>query len=86
MTTGIAAIYIVLMVLGLVWVIARMVSYVRNQRQVESRWSEAMYDEGFKAYLEKLKEQGPEASDAHPSEEENEKNHVDKTSPGSATD
>ena len=59
MTTGLTAIYIVLMALGLLWVISKTDSYMRKQRQMESRWNEAMYDEGFKAYLDTLKEQAP---------------------------
>jgi hypothetical protein len=66
MTTGLAAIYIVLMALGLLWVISRMVLYLRNQRQMESRWNEAMYDEGFKAYLDKVKEQNPVTGSTDP--------------------
>ncbi len=75
MTTGLTAIYIVLMAVGLLWVISKMVSYVRSQRQMESRWNDAMYDEGFKAYLDKLKEQAPG---------ENETDSGDKSAPGGA--
>ena len=59
MTIGLAAIYIVLMALGLLWVMSRMVSYLRYQKQMEARWNEAMYDEAFQAYLDKLREQAP---------------------------
>jgi hypothetical protein len=75
MTTGLTAIYIVLMALGLLWVISKTVSYVRKQRQMEARWNEAIYDEGFKAYLDKLKEQAPG---------ENETDSGDKSAPGGA--
>jgi hypothetical protein len=75
MTTGLTAIYIVLMALGLLWVISKTVSYVRKQRQMESRWNDGMYDEGFKAYLDKLKEQAPG---------ENETDSGDKSAPGGA--
>jgi hypothetical protein len=75
MTTGLTAIYIVLMAMGLLWVISKTVSYVRKQRQMESRWNNAMYDEGFKAYLEKLKQQAPD---------ENETDSGDKPAPGGA--
>lgn len=73
MTTGLIAIYVVLMALGLLWVISKAVSYVRKQRQMESRWNDGMYDEGFKAYLDKLKEQAPD---------ENESDGGDKSAPG----
>jgi hypothetical protein len=66
MTTGLTAIYIVVMALGLLWVISKMVSYVRKQRQMEARWNDVMYDEGFKAYLDKLKEQNPSTSGPDP--------------------
>ena len=75
MTTGLTAIYIVFMALGLLWVISKTVSYVRKQRQMESRWNDGMYDEGFKAYLDKLKEQAPG---------ENETESGDKSAPGGA--
>jgi hypothetical protein len=75
MTTGIAAIYIVLMALGLLWVICKTVSYLRKQRQMEARWNDAIYDEGFKAYLDKLKEQA---------RGENETESGDKSAPGGA--
>jgi hypothetical protein len=75
MTTGLTAIYIVLMALGLLRVISKTVSYVRKQRQMESRWNDAIYDEGFKAYLDKLKEQAPG---------ENETDSGDKSAPGGA--
>ena len=75
MTTGLTAIYIVVMALGLLWVISKMVSFVRNQRQRESRWNDAIYDEEFKAYLDKLKEQAPG---------ENETDSGDKSAPGGA--
>ncbi len=84
MTTGLAVIYIVLMALGLLWVISKTVSYVRNQRQTESRWNEAMYDEGFKAYLDKLKEQNPGTSGTDPTPDENETDSGDKSAPGGA--
>jgi hypothetical protein len=76
MTTGLTAIYIVLMALGLLWVISKTVSYVRKQRQMESRWNDAMYDEGFKAYLDTLKEQAPV---------ENKTDSGDESAPGGAT-
>jgi hypothetical protein len=82
MTTGVAAIYIILMALGLLWVIARMISYVRSQREVEARWNEAMYDEGFKAYLEKLREENPAAEGIDRSHDENETDSEDKPAPG----
>jgi hypothetical protein len=85
MTTGIAAIYIFFMALGLLWIIIRMVSYVRNQREVESRWSEAMYDEGFKAYLDRLKEENPVADGGNPSPEENDTANGDKPAPDGTT-
>ncbi len=75
MTTGLTAIYIVFMALGILWVISKTVSYVRKQRQMESRWNDGMYDEGFKAYLDKLKEQAPG---------ENETDSGDKSAPGGA--
>ena len=75
MTTGLTAIYIVFMALGILWVISKTVSYVRKQRQMESRWNDGMYDEGFKAYLDKLKEQAPG---------ENETESGDKSAPGGA--
>ena len=40
MTTGLTAIYIVFMALGILWVISKTVSYVRKQRQMESRWND----------------------------------------------
>ncbi len=86
MTTGIAAIYIVLMVLGLLWVIVRMVSYVRSQREMRSRWDQALYDEGFKEYLEKLKEENSVSSDADPSQDKNEKSSGDEPTSGTAAD
>ncbi len=75
MTIGLAAIYIVLMALGLLWVMSRMVSYLRYQKQMEARWNEAMYDEGFQAYLDKLREQAPGG---------NETDKRDKCTPGGA--
>ncbi|MGO9568130.1 MAG: hypothetical protein ACLP5H_11365 [Desulfomonilaceae bacterium] len=84
MTTGLSAIYIVLMALGLLWVISRMVLYLRNQRQIESRWSEAMYDEQFKAYLDKLKEQNPVTIGNDPAPDENETDDGDKSTAGDA--
>ncbi len=63
MTIGIVAIYVVIMALGLLWVVFRMVSYLRNQKQMEARWNEVMYDEGFKAYLDKLREQAPRGNE-----------------------
>jgi hypothetical protein len=59
MTDGLTAIYIVLLAAGLLWVISKTVSYVRKQKQTESRWNNAMLDDGFKVYLDKLKEQNP---------------------------
>jgi hypothetical protein len=75
MTTGLTAIYVVVMALGLLWVISKTVSYVRKQRQMEARWNDVMYDEGFKAYLDKLKEQA---------RGENETDSGDKSAPGGA--
>jgi hypothetical protein len=75
MTTGLEAIYIVLMAVGLLWVISKTISYVRKQRQMEARWNDMIYDEGFKDYLDKLKEQ---ASDV------NETDSGDKPAPGGA--
>jgi hypothetical protein len=84
MTTGLTAIYIVLMAAGLLWVISKTVSYVRKQRQMESRWNNAMYDEGFQAYLDKLKEQNPGTGGADPVCDENEKDSGEKPAPGGA--
>ena len=75
MTTGLTAIYIILMAVGLLWVISKIVSYMRKQRQMESRWNDAIYDEEFKAYLDKLKEQA---------RGENETDSGDKSAPGGA--
>jgi len=72
---GLEATYIAVMALGLVWVVSRIISYLRNQREMESRWNEAMYDEGFSSYLAKLKE--------HASGE-NETDNGDKPAPGGA--
>jgi hypothetical protein len=85
MATGFAAIYIVLMALGLVWVIYRMVSYVRNQREVEARWNEEVYDEGFNAYLDELKAQNPASGDTDPARDENEADNGDKPASDGAT-
>jgi hypothetical protein len=78
MATGFAAIYVVLMALGLIWVIYRMVSYVRSQREAEARWKEAMYDEGFKAYLDELKGQNSASGDANTVSDATEADNGDK--------
>ena len=75
MTTGLTAIYIILMAVGLLWVMSKTVTYIRKQRQMEARWNDMMYDDGFKAYLDKLKKQ---ASDV------NETDSGDKSAPGGA--
>lgn len=75
MTTELTAIYIVLMAVGLLWVVFKTISYVRKQRQLEARWNNVMYDDGFKDYLDKLKEQNPG---------ENETDSGDKSAPGGA--
>lgn len=85
MVTGISAIYIILMGLGLLWFISRLMTYVRNQREVESRWTMAMYDDEFKAYLEKLKEQNPAASNTSSTHDETEKDNDAKPASADTT-
>lgn len=84
MTDGLTAIYIVLMAAGLLWVISKTVSYVRKQRQMESRWNNAMYDEGFKEYLDKLKEENPGTDGADPTRDEDQTDNGEKPAPGGA--
>jgi hypothetical protein len=84
MATGFAVIYVVLMALGLLWVIYRMVFYVRSQREAEARWNEAMYDEGFNAYLDGLKGQNSVSGDTNTVSNANEADNGDKPASGSA--
>jgi hypothetical protein len=54
------ATYLVLMLLGVVWAIYRVRSYVRSQRERESMWDQVMTPEELRAYVENLKRE-PEA-------------------------
>ncbi|MGB6068755.1 MAG: hypothetical protein WBG50_28430 [Desulfomonilaceae bacterium] len=57
---GITTIYVGVMVLGLLWIVFRVKSYLRSQKESEYRWDEAMYKDGFRPYPDKLKEQSIE--------------------------
>ena len=54
---GITVIYVGVMILGLMWIVFRVMSFLRSQKETEYRWNEAMYKDGFKAYPDELKKQ-----------------------------
>ena len=60
---GITAIYVGVMVLGLFWIVFRVKSYLRSQKETEYKWNEAMYKDEFSVYPDKLKEQLIEKDD-----------------------
>jgi len=41
----------------------RFIAYLRNKGEMEARWGEAMYDDGFKAYVETLKKKASNDTD-----------------------
>jgi hypothetical protein len=55
------AIYLGLILAGILWVVWRLARYMRFQRMSESRWDDAaMADEQFRQYLETLRQQRTE--------------------------
>ncbi len=56
-------IYIGVIVGGVVWIIYRLVIYLRKEREREMNWANLASDDDFKAYLETLKNQRSKDSD-----------------------
>jgi hypothetical protein len=53
----VTGVYVALMAIGVLWIILRIVIYLRIQRQRGFLWDSLAYDEQFLSYLEGLKSQ-----------------------------
>jgi hypothetical protein len=57
----ITAVYLVLLLLGALWVGYRVIAFLRAQKERDAAWNEVMSPEELKAYLETVKQNpGPQ--------------------------
>jgi|GEM_PF-815635 len=62
--------YCLLVLVGLVWVVYRVLIYMRSERERESRWSDMLEDEDFKKYLKQLSAESKAGGDQKGAEPE----------------